>query len=752
MTSTLVDTPSQNIDQLFDAPWFTGSSLPTNKVVPGECQVAIGGHGYVIEPEKYQRVTVPLRRESTDESVEPGEQSLNTAGAWWRSQDNWFLGAGQEYLDNRFAFVSVYTHSGEDPSVRTRFWNSKGVNPWVEGQLSLLPEYGQIESVGAGAQVITVGANLYVWDGTNLKFTADPSYPTTSFTSVSPPIGLGSWPTIFSMTTDGAHLYIACGSSGIIQTSAGSTTSTFMRMAAPEPSVQAEGTPGSTTYVYGIVATDANGFKSLPSALRTITNGNATLTSLNFNEVTWTAVEGAVSYDVLRIDTAHVIATGVTGTSYADNGTNSPQGYSAPTNTTDNLQATFVAYGNGFLIAGAGPLLAQVDNNGASTLVMQHFNPSFLWNAGCGSPTAIYVAGAAGNICELYGIQISTTTFGLAAPYIAGQVSDGEIINDLCYYQGLVIMATSLGVRTAQDADQNGHLTNGPVITQLGASLCCAPWGPYVWFGVTDFSENDGIFPGTNISSGTGRLFLSEFSNPLIPAYATDVLAPNGVTGNATTIAIFDGVPYFTIDAVGIFAPTGNVVSQGYLEAGWVRYGTIEGKILISADVRHDPLPAGGQVQIEVVPFGGASFLCAPSNEAGSIGPVTVAGTGNTVGEAFHIIPILKRGSTPTQGPVLRRWTVRALLIATRQDQIVVPLIWRDVVDSPTGQPIGMDLVAEWQYLKGLEASGQTFLYQEGSQVYPCIIDQIELGDCDKWNDQKTMLQGILSVKLLTVA
>jgi hypothetical protein len=749
---TIIDRPSQNIDELFDSPWFSGVGLPRNETVPGVYQVAIGGHGYIIEPSKYQRVTVPLRRESTDESVEPGEQTLNTAGAWRRSQDNWFLGAGQQYLDNRFAFVSVYTHSGEDPSVRTRFWRSKGVNPWVEGALSLLPEYGQILTIGSGSICIAVGPYLYIWDGTTLKFTESPTYPSPTWTTVSTPTG-GSWPTVFSMTTDGSSLFLALGNYGIAVTVGGATTSSLLRPTGPTPSVAAHGTTGSTSWEYFVVATDANGFKSLVSTGTTITNGNATLSSGNYNLVTWAAVEGAVSYDVLRGGTSTAIAVGLTGLSYTDNGSASTQAYTPPTTSTENLQANFVTYGNSFLLGGAGPLLAQVDANGMTTLVMQHFNPAFVWNAGCGSPVAIYVSGYAGNISELYGVQLSTTTFGLAPPYIAGQVSDGEIINDLAYYQGLVIMATSLGVRTAQDADQNGHLENGPVIEQLGASLCCVPWGAYVWFGVTDFAEADGIWPGTNISSGTGRLFLSEFSDALIPAYASDVLAPNGVTGNATSVAILGGTPYFTIDGVGLFGPTGNVVAEGYLEAGYVRYGTIEDKILISADVRHDPLPAESQVQIMVVPFGGASFLCTPSNEVGSIGPTAVASTGDYVGEAFQIIPVLTRSaSNPAVGPVLRRWTVRALIIAIRQDQIIVPVIWRDEVISPVGDgtALGQDLVEEWKYLKALETSGETFIYQEGSQAYPCIIDQVEL-EAEKWNDQKTMLEGILSLKLLTV-
>ena len=200
MTSTL----DHGIDTLFDEPWFTGSASASSADVPGVYQVAIDGHGYIIDPAGYSRVTVPLRRESTDESVEPGEQTLNTGGAWRRSQDNWFLGAGQEYLDNRFAFVSVYTHSGEDPSVRTRFWRSLGVNVWDEGALSLLPEYSKGVSSSTGPVLMaTVGDYVYVvgWASGEQNLTQVTSSLTT--TAITDPTGSYSWAeSVTSLTTD----------------------------------------------------------------------------------------------------------------------------------------------------------------------------------------------------------------------------------------------------------------------------------------------------------------------------------------------------------------------------------------------------------------------------------------------------------------------------------------------------------------------------------------------------------------------
>lgn len=67
------------------------------------------------------------------------------------------------------------------------------------------------------------------------------------------------------------------------------------------PSVVVQGTPGSTVYHYQIVAKNASG--TTPAGrFSTTTNGAATLNGTDFNRLTWSAVTGAASYDVYRIE------------------------------------------------------------------------------------------------------------------------------------------------------------------------------------------------------------------------------------------------------------------------------------------------------------------------------------------------------------------------------------------------------------------------------------------------------------------
>jgi len=67
----------------------------------------------------------------------------------------------------------------------------------------------------------------------------------------------------------------------------------------PSPSVEVQGTPGSTTWGYKVSAFSDCG-ESLASSEVTTTTGNATLNGTNFNRVTWPRVDRAIKYSIYR--------------------------------------------------------------------------------------------------------------------------------------------------------------------------------------------------------------------------------------------------------------------------------------------------------------------------------------------------------------------------------------------------------------------------------------------------------------------
>ena len=87
--------------------------------------VELNNETYAVDTTMYRRTTVPVSRQQRDNSKEPGENTLDTTGAWVRSQTDWSYGAGQLYLDN-------------EDSDRRRFYSSQGVDIWTKGQITLL--------------------------------------------------------------------------------------------------------------------------------------------------------------------------------------------------------------------------------------------------------------------------------------------------------------------------------------------------------------------------------------------------------------------------------------------------------------------------------------------------------------------------------------------------------------------------------------------------------------------------------------
>jgi hypothetical protein len=91
--------------------------------------VAVGGQPffYAINDQRpYIRQTAPYRKEQFDNQTEPGEQSLT--GWWIRSQMSFHSGSG----------IKFYDPQNNDDTGHYRFADSKGVNVWTKGQVTLL--------------------------------------------------------------------------------------------------------------------------------------------------------------------------------------------------------------------------------------------------------------------------------------------------------------------------------------------------------------------------------------------------------------------------------------------------------------------------------------------------------------------------------------------------------------------------------------------------------------------------------------
>lgn len=416
--------------------------------------------------------------------------------------------------------------------------------------------------------------------------------------------------------------------------------------------------------------------------------------------------------------------------------------------------AKVIGYANGRLIAAKdGEIVevgAVVNGSAPTTTLLTHNNPSFVFNHVTGGPQGIYVSGHAGSRSEIYLIRVDDSDGSLKTPVIATPLPDGEQVTTLLYYAGAVIIGTDTGFRLCQVLE-SGELRYGPLVRIPGGVYALEPESRFCWFGWSDYPEEEPTGDILPHRSGMGRMNLGTFTQPLVPAYATDIMVGSvgtPLSGRTTSIVTFEGKRYFTIADAGLYAETDDYETSGYLWSGWIRYGITAPKVASRIDLRHEPLV--GSVKAEmltedliVTDFGTNSLVSSLEPEGGLQEQLQM-------GEAAQLKLTLNQGGVQ-QTPVLNRWTVRALPSPERIDEIILPLVLSESVSSMVDQTsIYYDTLEEFLYLQGLVGSGQIVRYREGATEYLVYVDRLE-AQPKNWNADRSWFNGTVIVRLLVV-
>ena len=127
--------------------------------------VAVGGMPFIYaisDARPYIRQTAPFRKEQFDNQTEPGEQSLT--GWWIRSQQSFHGGDGITFYDPAQTAANSPGHF--------RYADSKGVNVWEQGQVTLLNDTTNTHQttgpvIGTDHQHPSQHARSIQWSGIN---------------------------------------------------------------------------------------------------------------------------------------------------------------------------------------------------------------------------------------------------------------------------------------------------------------------------------------------------------------------------------------------------------------------------------------------------------------------------------------------------------------------------------------------------------------------------------------------------------
>ncbi len=183
--------------------------------VPGTYDVAIDGHGYMIDTsfefgrrDSFRQTSIDAQRDATDTTNQPGEATINPQGLWRSEFNDWSMGSGQLFVDRK-------------DSQPNRFHHSQGVdvftNKWYASLLKDTTEL--VADTDTTCQILVVNGYLVKLNSSGVQYSTNG----TTYTAVT---GLSGTPV--SMCSDGASIYIACGTGGVYSMVAGTWSATHL--------------------------------------------------------------------------------------------------------------------------------------------------------------------------------------------------------------------------------------------------------------------------------------------------------------------------------------------------------------------------------------------------------------------------------------------------------------------------------------------------------------------------------------------
>lgn len=607
---------------LLRQPFNTGK--PVSSEVPSMWPVAIDGHPYQVDLTEYRRRLSDAQRNQADTTNEAAESALARDAYWTRLQSSWDGGAGQKYFDS-------------DSSSRIRYLSSKGVNPWVDEEVSL--HHSTVlrqASTQTNQKCLYVDGVMYWLEGNNVRFK-----------SPDPLIGTGSYGTGTSFP------------------------------AVPKTAICTDG--------YNVYIGDSN----------------------------------AVFY----CNSAAICV-----------------GFSFSTGIVDVLE-----YVNGSLIVGQNNLLREIDSAGARRTLYTHPDANWRWTAISAGPGCIYAAGKLGERSSIYKVGYDDVTGALQTfASVANDLASGATVNDITILSGFAIVATSKGVRLGEP-QTNGTLTLGAVIDEPGNVKFVQVVDQWVYYGWSNY-DND--------STGLGRIDLTRISGEFAPAFASDLMAgttASPVQGETTSLTTYQGRIFFTVNGVGLYHEEQTYVPDGEIQIGTTKFGTIEPKMGINVELKHEPL-SSGSITCTLVDEQGTTTQIGTSLNNGSTAPPDPFDIRTTRSETFALTFTIRTSDT-AKTPTMKRWAIRAKIVPKRQDRITVPLLLHTEVLSTESAPskLAVNTLEEFRFIAGLAKSGRVVNYQEGSTTYQVILENFELRP-SKWSDYKSFFEHLLLVEMVTVS
>ena len=680
-------------------PYFSGTA--TTNLVPNTFPVAIDGRPYMIDQKsgKFQRGYEQRVRDSQDISTAPGEAAINPGGLWRRGQDSWHNGAGQVYAD---------TAESKD----YQFYKSKGINPWVKGQLSLLNDTKfALNNTSTTQHLVTCGTRLYTALNGDVKYTTNPyGSITATITNVSASAGTVTY-------TAAAHGFTA-----------GST-------------VDITGVNPSAYNLSGVtIATvSTNSFTVTNAATGTyVTSSGVAVQHIWINctgepggTVAAMATDGNDVYLAFPSDSVRKVDTSV-----------DPAVISNTKFVTGTHDFYMLGFAKNYMFGAYDQDLRLIKADGThGTTPITPDDTNFRWVGVATGQNAVYAAGYSGKKSLIYKITIKADGT-LDSGVVALELPTGEIVSTISGYLGFILIGTNKGVRYCS-TDTQSNLVAGAIIPTSGTVKKFTSDDKYSWF---TWSNYDGT------SGGLGRLDLSVFTTTNTPAFATDLMYTS--TADINTVVTFadptTGLTQrvFAVSGVGIVAEdTTKLVASGEIESGTWRWGIPDRKFVAKVDTRSTPLV--GSI---------TSYLKMDDGDYQELG---IWDSGNdtensfngsdskTIEAAFKFV-LTRSSSVTSTGPTFTRWMARAYVAPYRSQFFVIPILLHKSI-RVRDKEYYYNVEEQQNFFDGLIESPRIITLQIGTFTHTVIVDDLSWESSDAhgntWEFNGTLVVTLRSVE-----
>jgi hypothetical protein len=722
----------------------------TNYSSTGEAyDIAIAGLPFFLlnsDEAPYRRVTAQYRKQQIDQSREPGEQTLT--GWWLRSQSSFHYGQGIKFFEPI-----------QDESLRFQYTESKGIDVWTKGQATLLKDVdGGIHTTTGGLQAsgrpnqmlrsikwtkptFTGATTTNTYNGVLMldEYDVDKILPriTVSITNKALTTNVA---TLTTSTAHGLAVGMQITISGVDATFNGEHRITTV--------------PTATTFTFAKTATNVTSTPVSPPG-----TGISDVTHfIDYNAGTDDPVfaicdDGTFAYWVTNQTAGGAKKIHVYKKLLSDDSTVSP---------TLMFNATGIVVTNAVMEFTKERLVMAANNKvyefatTATSLpspVYTHPTDNFVYTSITSSGAAIYLAGYTNIQSTIQKFTLSTAGAmpTLTSAITAAELPVGEIVFKIAYYLGNMAIGTNQGMRMADVNSLDGSIAYGALIFESEQP-------------VYDFAFRDRyIWAATGVEGQVGvtRIDMGQPLGNLLFPYAWDLYDPNDTLGHYTTACAFLG------DTNRLaFCNAGNgangfiyiesateLIAQGTLRTGYVRYNTLELKIYKLLQARVDTTDGG--LFVDSIDYAD-NFYRIGNFSQGALVPEVNINYPQASQEYLGFQFTLTRSETDsTKGPLFTGYQVKALPAIPRQRLIQYPLSCFDHESDHFGVEVGYEGSAyqRMSQLESIENVGDTIRVEDfrTGESYIGLIEELDFRNATPSDKRFSGYGGTLLVTIRTV-